>query len=569
MAETPAPPAAPPARRFALMAAGVALLAIVVGLVGIRWGLPSAERNALYFATSESERDSLAQLPGAASSKTQNPEPKIGPSTRSLYNPLRSYHPDEYYAFKMLSHMRPWSLEVDPEWYVIGGAYVYPLGAALKACDLVGLVTLGNDAGGYFRNPGEMARLYLVGRALTVLAAAGAALFVMAAARRLWGIGAALVAGLALALAPMVVMHEHFMYNDIPGMFWTALAIWASVRIMTGPKRRDYVIAGLAAGLAAGTKLHHGFVLLFVVAACLASPGRKERLGAGLATVLATAALAFVLTNPFYLLKPGAVLANYSTHVWTGSSFAFNLRTLGLGFGVLSLACACGGLVAAIAKRRTPAVILGVWAIAFFIVISLFGKQFARFAMPLLPAAAILAGGLVGALRRPVAVTCVCVALAPCVFTDGGILASLCREDSRTVAAREIARIVPPGSTVVVTEEPWQFEMPPLDLARYRVVATGYDENALDAARPRAFVYSDLQSDENVIAHPEVAGAAQFWKGIEQGRLAGKWKTAYETPADGRWPKFWSGLGLWRNLPEDLRYISPKVVVLEPAGLSP
>src|SRR5439155_15339527 len=86
-------------------------------------------------------------------------------------------------------------------------------------------------------------------------------------ARRAFGRAAGLLAGLALALAPLHVQHSHFMTVDVPATLWVAVALWCALRALETPTRGWFAAAGVAAGLAAGTKYNAGLVLLSVLAA--------------------------------------------------------------------------------------------------------------------------------------------------------------------------------------------------------------------------------------------------------------------------------------------------------------
>jgi hypothetical protein len=641
-------------------AAGVVLLSLSTGLIGIRWGLPSAERNALYYTTPESKAAAIEKIRSIQAfghsdlnriSDFGFRHSAAGALPRSVYNPVRSYHPDEYYVFKMLSQMRPWKVDLDPEWYVIGGAYVYPLGAALKCSELLGLVTLKNDITFYIQNPEELAKLYLVGRVIDVILAAAAILLVMLAAKQLWGRRAGICAGIVLASSPLLVMHAHFMYDDVPGTFWVALTILASAGILKKGERRHYVLAGLASGLAAGTKLFHGFVIFLPLAAHVfrerqlrpspafakataglrplpsplpmtdsgqaggargdreesTSPGggrgereqgtAAEKYGAGRDRSISTdegradgpksaagraiamvviALVVLFITNPYYLVRTDAVFDNFSRHVWPGASFGFYLRSWCFGFGVLPLVASLAGLLAAGMRRNRPALVVGLWCAAYYVVLSLYGKQFARYLLPALPAAAMM-GSYVGHLatsggqKRPAArvlatVVGLFVLVLPQVATDWDVISALQRRDSRTEAGEFLLCRFPPGATIAVTEEPWQFEMPPIDQSLFKIAVSQYDMGKLAESRPNAFVYSDLQSDPEVNPHPEFPTEAAFWQEIHEGRRAGKWTTLYASPAYLSERNFWCALGLWHMAPEDMRYVSPRVYVLAPPG---
>jgi len=158
------------------------------------------------------------------------------------------------------------------------------------------------------------------------------------------------------------------------------------------------------------------------------------------------------------------------------------------------------------------------------------------------------------------------VMVFPQVVTSANITVAMAREDTRTVAGRAILTLVPPGASIAVTEEPWQFEMPPLDPLRNKIVICGYDAQKLEAASPKAFVYSDLQSDPEVNPHPEFPGELAFWRQMDEAERAGGWRVLFQSSRHLTGRKFWSALWLWRAPPEDMRYVSPMIRVIGPGA---
>jgi len=323
--------------------------------------------------------------------------------------------------------------------------------------------------------------------------------------------------------------------------------------------------------------------------------------------MLVVAGVMLVLTNPYYLLRPTAVLDNFRRHVWVGASFGFYLKAWAFGFGLLPLAAALGGLAAAAVKRNRPALAVGLWGLAYYVLVSIFGKQFARFLLPAFPAAAMMGGfvlhvafaapgrtsrapltspdasaasggadvprpfgarsaapkRVVWAYRAGVFFCCVLVFL-PQVVSDIDMTVRMNRRDSRTIAGEAILEMVPKGARVAVTEEPWQFEMPPMDASRYEIVVCGYDAEALAASRPNAFVYSELQSDPEVNPHE-----AAFWRTLEAQVSAARWRVVYESDPGCDCYKFYPALALWKTPPEDMRFVSPRITVLVPSENAP
>jgi hypothetical protein len=571
------------ATRAALVLA-IMLLAALVGLPGLWWGLPR-EAHDLYFTTGESERAAVEairrhrdQTEAAAREGRAAPEPL----PRSAYNAIRSYHPDEYYNFKMLSGIRPGEFRFDPQWYVIGGAYLYPLGAWLKGVETAGLVRLDPRPEYYIEHPDEMSDLYVAGRLLTVLTGAAAVGLIVLIATRLCGRGPGIFAGLLVTLSPLFAMHASFMYNDIPGMLWVSLCVLFTISLFENGRARDYVLCGLFAGLAAGTKLFDGFVLLLPVAAHWMRP-RGNRRGVLVPAILAAAVVTFLATNPYYLVKLPEVAGNFRSHLRTGTSFAFYVKSLAYGFGVLPMLLALAGWVKSAARRDRMILLIGCWTAAYFVVMSLFGKQFARYLLPIFPSLALMAAYFCARasrtctfadttrrnrtpLRSILTVGACGLILLLNLLTAGPMLLVKGRKDSRTVAGEWILGNLDAGDRIAVTEEPWQFEMPPMDARRFRIVVCGYDAAALLREAPNALVYSDLQSDPEVNPHPEIPEEGVFWEEVRRGAAGSAFRIALAAPDESDKPNYLCALGLWREPPEDMRYVSPQVYVLRRTG---
>ena len=81
---------------------------------------------------------------------------------------IRTYHQDEQQTFQTLANMNPSKFEFDPHHYLYGGAFIYPIGAYFKVCEILKLITLNPDLNHYFRNPDDMRSMYIAGRMFIV-----------------------------------------------------------------------------------------------------------------------------------------------------------------------------------------------------------------------------------------------------------------------------------------------------------------------------------------------------------------------------------------------------------------
>ncbi|MFH0795603.1 MAG: phospholipid carrier-dependent glycosyltransferase, partial [Candidatus Omnitrophota bacterium] len=308
----------------------IIFLAIGTNFAGIRWGLPSVQTNQLYFSSKEAAAkrgEEIKKYPLETASKgmgaylAQHPEEARRKLPRSWYNPIRSYHPDEYYVIKSISTMDPANLDFNPHQYGVGGAYLYLVALLIFLLAKLNLILLSSDIGFYFLHPEEMAKFYLVGRTVTALYGIGIVWFVYLTAKKLWkNERAGLFAGLLTAISPLILINTHYMYVDIPGLFWVTVALYYAVSLSTEQKKpgnKSYFLLGLFTGLAAGNKIP--FVVSFVIPV-LSAFLKRERAWNKIITSFAGFLFAFFVTNPYFLLAFPESLVELRQH--TGIAFS-------------------------------------------------------------------------------------------------------------------------------------------------------------------------------------------------------------------------------------------------------
>ena len=138
----------------------------------------------------------------------------------------------------------------------------------------------------------QWAKMYLIGRYLTVGMGVGTVWAVYAIGRRLWGRRAGVLAALTLAITPLHAQHSHFLTVDVPATFWAMLSLLWAVRLanphpaasgdplpnlgegasLSERVRADWraaLRAGIFAGCAAATKYNLALVILPLAVACM------------------------------------------------------------------------------------------------------------------------------------------------------------------------------------------------------------------------------------------------------------------------------------------------------------
>jgi 4-amino-4-deoxy-L-arabinose transferase-like glycosyltransferase len=191
--------------------------------------------------------------------------------------------------------------DFNPHFFDYPGLYLY-----LQAAVIVARFLAGASAGAW----SSLAQVtdydfYLWGRALTAAFGTATVYLVYRAGTR-WGTSQALIAAAVFAVLPIHVRESHYVLTDVPMTFFVALALVLSLRAHEQGSLPAFAWAGVAAGLAAGTK-YTGWVsiLMPLVAAAtlpVSRPGRWRHMLAGVAGFSA----AFLLAAPFTVLDlPG------------------------------------------------------------------------------------------------------------------------------------------------------------------------------------------------------------------------------------------------------------------------
>ena len=223
----------------------------------------------------------------------------------------------------------------------------------------------------FFRDP---TLFYLISRLISALSGVGSVVVVYLVGRRVFNVKVGLISAAFLTVAVFHVEFSHYVKTHVPAGFLVIVGLWLAWRIYEGADRwRDYVFAGLVAGLAASTIYHAGSVLVSVgvahiirwyeslkkpVKVSLFSP---KIFASGLASVVG-----LIIGTPYAVLDWSTFIADLTSSVsdyylagefWArGLLYPFTslLLTMGLPLGVLSLL----GLGYALLRRRPGDLVL-------------------------------------------------------------------------------------------------------------------------------------------------------------------------------------------------------------------
>lgn len=375
---------------------------------------------------------------------------------------------------------------LDPRFFYYPSLYFYLLAAAqLVAAPVLWLVKhsdpLTMRAFVLDRSP-----YFLLGRLLSAGFGVAAVYLMYRIGRATFGRAAGLLAALFLAIVPLAVTYSHMAVTDMTA---TALSLLALLLLLEGARGRGWrwVMAGaITAGLATSTKYNLGMLVLPATIAAVYA-GRDEvrrRVAAGehaacvwprlvALRVYLPMLLAFIAGSPFVVLDAPRFVHDFVrqnqivAHGWlgfehAGNGFWYNLHTnLGGGMGVILVAIAIAGVVWALWRHTRFDVVVAPYVLIYYIYVSTWKELSDRYLLPIVPLLILFAVRFcfeLPSLRpswrrivRPTIVAVLVVAfalpLASAVSFDRGLSGT----DVCTIAKHWIERTIPPG-TVMASE---------------------------------------------------------------------------------------------------------------------
>ncbi len=273
---------------------------------------------------------------------------------------------------------------------------------------------------------------------------------------------AALLAAFSLAVCHVHVRDSHFATVDVLATLFVTLSLVYACRASSATAARNFVLAGILAGLAISTKYNAGLVVIPIGVAALYR-GREGL--SRLALAAAASIAAFALTSPYVLLRFGGFRSNMSfleDYLYRSGDLALwdHLKlTFPYGLGWPLYVASALGLARALVRRSAADVVLLSFALPFLVLISSVRITFPRYVVPLVPLLLVFAADLVASVleRIPFArVRSVSSAVAAFVLLALPLRDSLAfnriaaREDTRLQAASFVAENFQPQTRLLV-----------------------------------------------------------------------------------------------------------------------
>ena len=405
--------------RFLL--AAIVLLALVLRLYGIQYGLP-------YIYTSDAE--------------TRFVNPAVRMVTAGDLNPHWFGHPGSTVM------------------YVLSVLY----GLYFTAGRAVGAIPDLNHFKVLFET--DPTAFFLIGRATVALLGALTVVLVYQAARSIYDERTGILAALFLAVSPLHHRFSQMARTDIPATFLVMLAFFFALQLSRRPGLRFYALAGLFVGLATATKYTAGLAIIPLLLAHFVAKTRATILDHKLTVALGFVLIGFLLGAPFVLLdwrtalrdiaienRPSHLgadrLPGLRNHLW----YLTGPLNWGLTMPIEALAGLGVGL--ALVRRRRSELLLLSFPLCYFVAIGSARLRWDRWIIPVLPFMTIFAAHgvvtLVGTVhfRRNLLLSLAAVLLA--IMPTAQILRYDYRQsqdDTRTLARRWVESNISLGARI-------------------------------------------------------------------------------------------------------------------------
>lgn len=337
--------------------------------VGITWGLPSRSIDSYLFLDGDVwTGEKIHRLAGAAGKfdSARGADVDVDPMKASDGEPillngsdedvakillryrLYTHQPDEMITMMSLAGMRPGRLELDPKLYQYGGLFIYPVGALIKLCGMLGLIDVRSDVTFYLDNPDEFGKFYIVARLYSALWGMIGVVVVYSIARRIAsdptryvGEGAnaecgmrnaecgeakqmpndfphasppmphpliahrvGLLAALLYSVMPVVVCMSHEGKPHLPGAVLMLIAVRLAIQFVDTNTLRWFWWTCVACGAAVGMVLSSWPICVLIPLLCFRAMGASPL--SKLAKAMAGSALSiavYIAANPYVLIN--------------------------------------------------------------------------------------------------------------------------------------------------------------------------------------------------------------------------------------------------------------------------
>ena len=221
---------------------------------------------------------------------------------------------DEKKPYSALSRMKIKKFDFELKTFY-GGAYVYPIGIMIYCLKSIGFIEITKDLTKYVKFPYNIARMYICGRILNVMAFLGTLILLSILGNHLYGFACGTTAMLIYGFSPHILNLSVVSKPHIYAAFWIMLGLFLLILYTHNNTKKALIMSAICCGLGSGS-LYPTAICLIMYPVLLFEHNNKQK-SIKLSIVAITISIGvIVLSNPYFIIKP---LSNLLKFLYVGS----------------------------------------------------------------------------------------------------------------------------------------------------------------------------------------------------------------------------------------------------------
>ena len=456
----------------------------------------------------------------------------------------RNHYQDEAFVMGLLFKMGPDNL--NPHYFINPTFHYYTLLFSIKLASFLGIIDrfslpvktseLGQPVAGVTLD--DYAKMYLVGRFLTVIEGILLIVLIFFIGRNLYNELAGIIAAAFTAILPTVIYQSHFLVVDAPALFWFTLAFWfLTTAIESLGVRRWSIISGVLIGIAVGTKYTNILLFLpFLYKLYLNSENRKSIsriINRNTAIAAVVTIIFFLFTTPYALLSFDEFLRGNANgfggifgprgllyyNAYAASLISpFSLATFHSLRLPLTLFSSLGVLYL-LYKREKSDLLLLVFIIPFYLMMIYHASPHLRHIVLVLPFLMIATGRMVADIvshaekkkfLRPLVVLIMTTVFVYTLLFTLSMIKRITRVDTRIACAEWVRKNVAKESIIgLASYFPWNYT-PPVEMITDKITLIDYNYDRLLALKPDYFIITEYELKDAAYSKENRTARTQF-----------------------------------------------------------
>lgn len=307
---------------------------------------------------------------------------------------------------------------------------------------------------------------YIIGRTLIGLIPALLSIyFIYKLAKDLFSQEVGILSALFLSFNFLHVRDSHYIYFDIPLTTAVICFLLLLVKLFNTDRTKFYFYSGLLFGLACSIKYNAVLLIIpfalsvFVNLAILKKSNIKS-ISTKMLMFFVGAILSLFVTNPYMFLSYAEFSKSLSNMPFYKPAFWFHLKVSIVGsMGIMMLLASVIGLILAILKKNLFSIILALYTLGYYFILTISSQNSPRYIFPILPVLLIFAAYFVSyilsslnnfKLKIIIMLPIVILLMLDSVIKIGYLDWLLIQKDTRTQAYEWVINNIPSGEKIAI-----------------------------------------------------------------------------------------------------------------------